>query len=157
MIEIPEIEPNTYKPDGNPYESEEERKIMLDELKPFIVPNTSISPKAYCNIPGSKITLLIKKGTPFINRCRRQLLIAEALRPFIQKQVEKWPENDVIKRAKPNTPRSSPIFSVQKRNSDDEYTGKNHREVIDCRLINNVLDPEKLERFSLPLLCQDIL
>ncbi|KAG2189649.1 hypothetical protein INT46_010196 [Mucor plumbeus] len=55
--EVPEIEPNSYKPNGNPYESEEERKIMLDELKPFIDANTSISPKAYCNITGSEITL----------------------------------------------------------------------------------------------------
>jgi hypothetical protein len=37
--EISEIE-------TNPYESEEERKIMLDKLKPFIDANTSISPKS---------------------------------------------------------------------------------------------------------------
>ena len=150
--EIPKIEPNPYKPNEDPYGSEEERKIMMNELQPFIDANTSISPKAYCNIPGSEITLPIKKDTPLANTCRRQFPIAEALRPVIQKQVEKWRENGVIKRAKPNTPHNSPIFTVRKKNSDGEYTGKEHRVVIDCRLINNALDPEKLERFPLPLI-----
>ncbi|KAK4513690.1 bck1-like resistance to osmotic shock [Mucor velutinosus] len=74
------------------------------------------------------------------------------MRPVIQKRIEKWCENGVIKRAKPNTPHNSPIFTVRKKNSEGEYTGKEHRVVIDCRLINNALDPEKLERFPLPLI-----
>ena len=36
-------------------------------------------------------------------------------------------------------PHSSPIFAVQKKNSDDQYTGKDHRVVIGCRLIKNAL------------------
>ena len=60
---------------------------MMNELKPFIDANASIGPKAYCNIPDSKITVPKKKDTPFLNTCRRQLPIAEALRPVIQKQV----------------------------------------------------------------------
>gem|GEM_PF-1640441 len=150
--EIPMIEPNPYKPNEDPFGSEEERKWMMNELQPFIDANTSISPKAYCNLPDSEITLPIKKDTPLANTCRRQFPIAEAMRPVIQKQVEKWRENGVIKRAKPNTPHNSPIFTVRKKNSEGEYTGKEHRVVIDCRLINNALDPEKLERFPLPLI-----
>ncbi|KAG2194149.1 hypothetical protein INT46_010403 [Mucor plumbeus] len=123
-------EPNSYKPNGDPYGSEKEYKTMMDELKPI-------------------------KDIPFVNTCLRQLPIAEALRPVIQKQVEEWRENGVIKRAKPNTPHSSPISVVRKKNSGNEYTGKDHRVVIDCRLRNTALDPEKLERFPLPLLCQD--
>ncbi|KAK4519471.1 uncharacterized protein ATC70_009707 [Mucor velutinosus] len=150
--EIPDIEPNPYKPNEDPYGSKEERQLMMNELQPFIDANTSISPKAYCNLPDSEIRLPIKKDTPLSDTCRRQFPIAEAMRPVIQKQVEKWRENGVIKRAKPNTPHNSPIFTVRKKNSEGEYTGKEHRVVIDCRLINNALDPEKLERFPLPLI-----
>jgi hypothetical protein len=105
--EIPKIEPNSYG-------SEEERKIMKDELKPpFIDANTSISSKAYCNIPGgSEIALPIRKDTLFANTCRRQFPIAEVVRPVIQNQVEKWRENGVIKRAKPKTPHNSSIFAI---------------------------------------------
>ena len=85
--EISKIEPNPYKPNDDPCGSEEERKTMMNELKPFIDANASIGPKAYCNIPDSKITVPKKKDTPFLNTCRRQLPIAEALRPVIQKQV----------------------------------------------------------------------
>jgi hypothetical protein len=45
---IPKIEPNPYKPNGDSYGAEKERKFMMDELKPLIDANTSISPKAYC-------------------------------------------------------------------------------------------------------------
>jgi predicted transcriptional regulator len=50
-----------------------------------------------------------------MNTCRRQLPIAEALRSVIQKKVEKWAENGVIKKAKPNTPHSSPIFWYKRK------------------------------------------
>lgn len=150
--EIPDIEPNPYKPNEDPYGSEVERQWMMNELQPFIDANTSISPKAYCNLPGSEIKLPIKKDTPLSDTCRRQFPIAEAMKPIIQKQVEKWRENGVIRRAKPNTPHNSPIFTVRKKNSEGEYTGKEYRVVIDCRLINNALDPRKLERFPLPLI-----
>ena len=73
--EIPKIKPNPYKSNDDPYGLEEERKNMMDELKPCIDANTGISPKAYCNIPGSEITLPIKKDTPFANTCRRQCYI----------------------------------------------------------------------------------
>ncbi|KAG2190622.1 hypothetical protein INT46_008752 [Mucor plumbeus] len=53
--EIPKIEPNPYKLNDDTYGSEEERKNMMDELKPFIDANTSISSKVYCTIPGSEI------------------------------------------------------------------------------------------------------
>ena len=63
---------------------------MMDELKPFIDANTSISPKAYCSIPDNKTTTLpTKKDTPFLNTYRRKLPFAEALRSVIQKQIEK--------------------------------------------------------------------
>ena len=94
----------------------------------------------------------IKKDTIFANTCHRQFPIAEIVRPVIQKQVEKWRENGVSKRAKPKTPYNSPIFAIQKKNSDGKYTAKEHRVVIDCRSINNALGPEKLERFPLPLI-----
>jgi hypothetical protein len=150
--EIPDIEPNPYKPNEDPFGSEKERQWMMNELQPFIDANASISPKAYCNLPDSEIVLPIKKDTPLSKTCRRQFPIAEAMRPVIQKQVEKWCANGVIKRAKPNTPHNSPIFAVRKKNSEGEYTGKEHRVVIDCRLINDALDPTKLERFPLPLI-----
>ncbi|KAG2192777.1 hypothetical protein INT46_011688 [Mucor plumbeus] len=113
--EIPKIKPNPYKSNDDPYGLEEERKNMMDELKPCIDANTGISPKAYCNIP-----------------------------------VEKWRENRVIKRAKPNTLHNSPIFAVRKKNSDGKHPEKERRVVIDSRLIDITLDPEKLERFPLP-------
>ena len=44
---------------------------MMDELKPLIDANTSISPKAYCNIPGRIIALPINKDTSFLYTCHR--------------------------------------------------------------------------------------
>ncbi|KAG2195873.1 hypothetical protein INT46_001511 [Mucor plumbeus] len=90
MVLLYNIEHNSYKANDDPYGSEKKRKIMMDELKPFIDANTSISPKAYCSIPDNKTTTLpTKKDTPFLNTYRRKLPFAEALRSVIQKQIEK--------------------------------------------------------------------
>ncbi|CEP06962.1 hypothetical protein, partial, partial [Parasitella parasitica] len=148
--EIPEIDPNPYKPNETPFGTMGERTNMLKQLEPFLDANRNISPRAYCTIPDSEIILPIRTDIE-PNTNRRQFPIAEALRPIVQKQVEKWRDNGIIRPAKPGTPHNSPIFPVRKKNAQGKYTG-DYRVVIDCRLINAALDITKIDRFPLPLI-----
>jgi hypothetical protein len=148
--DIPVIDPTPYKPNETPFGTEAERNMMLQQLEPFLQQNKNISPKAYCTIPDSEITLPIRTDIS-VNTYRRQFPIAEALRPIVQKQVEKWRDNGIIKPAEPGTPHNSPIFPVRKKNPQGEYAG-DYRVVIDCRLINAALDLTKIDRFPLPLI-----
>ncbi|KAG2189718.1 hypothetical protein INT46_002651, partial [Mucor plumbeus] len=148
--DIPVIDPTPYKPNETPFGTEAERNMMLQQLEPFLQQNKNISPKAYCTIPDSEITLPVRTDIS-VNTYRRQFPIAEALRPIVQKQVEKWRDNGIIKPAEPGTPHNSPIFPVRKKNPQGEYAG-DCRVVIDCRLINAALDLTKIDRFPLPLI-----
>ncbi|CEP12812.1 hypothetical protein [Parasitella parasitica] len=148
--EIPEIDPNPYKPNKTLFGTMEECTNMLKQFEPFIDANRNISPRAYCTIPDSEIILPIRTDIQ-PNTNSRQFPIAEALRPIVQKQVEKWRDNGIIRPAKPGTPHNSPIFPVRKKNAQGKYTG-DYRVVIDCRLINAALDTTKIDRFPLPLI-----
>jgi len=150
--EIPEVDPSPYKPNETPFGTPEQRSAMLKQLESSIEANKNISPKAYCTIPDSEIRLPIRTDTQ-VNTHRRQFPIAEALRPIVQAQVDKWRDNGIIKPAKPGTPHNSPIFLVRKKNPQGEYAG-DYRVVIDCRLINAALDPARIERFPLPLISE---
>jgi hypothetical protein len=139
--QIPPIDPNPYIPNDSPYGTAAEREHFLKE----------IDPKAYCNISGSTLILHIKKDHEH-KLYRPQWPLEEKFLPAIKEQMDTWIKNGVIQPAPPSTPYNSPIFCVRKKTSTGEYAPGSYRVAVDCRLVNNALDPTKSDRFPLPLI-----
>ncbi|KAK4517143.1 glutamate--cysteine ligase [Mucor velutinosus] len=149
--EIPAIDPNPYTPNDSPYGTEAERAHFTKEIEPYIKANKNIDPKAYCNIPGSTLELHILKHHE--NKMYKpQWPLEEKFLPAIKEQMATWISNGVIQPAPPGTPYNSPIFCVRKKTSTGEYAPGVYRVVVDCRAVNAALDPDKSDRFPLPLI-----
>ncbi|CEP16404.1 hypothetical protein, partial, partial [Parasitella parasitica] len=114
--EIPPIDPNPYVPNESPYGTPAEREHFLKEIEPYIEANKNIDPKAYCNIPGSTLTLHVLKDHEH-KMYRPQWPLEEKFLPAIKEQMAKWIKNGVIEPAPPGTPYNSPIFCVRKKTS----------------------------------------
>ncbi|KAK4513830.1 U3 snoRNP protein [Mucor velutinosus] len=149
--EIPTIYPDPYTPNDSPYGTEAERAQFMKEIEPYIEANKNIDPKAYCNIPGS--TLELHKLKDHENKMYKpQWPLEEKFLPTIEEQMAIWIRNGVIQPAPPGTPYNSPIFCVRKKTSTGEYAPGVYRVVVDCRAVNAALDPDKSDRFPLPLI-----
>ncbi|CEP16781.1 hypothetical protein [Parasitella parasitica] len=83
---------------------------------------------------------------------RPQWPLEEKFLPAIKEQMAKWIKNGVIEPAPPGTPYNSHIFCVRKKTSTGEYAPGIYTVVVDCRLVNAALDPDKSDRFPLPLI-----
>lgn len=151
--EIPVIDPEPYKPNDSPFGNPSERAQLLKYIQSSIDANKSIPPGAYCNLPDSAIILPIKKHLTH-DTFKPQYPIAESLKPVVAEQIQKWKDSKIIERAPPNNPHNSPLLLVRKKNSQGEYTGNDYRCVIDSRLINKALDPQKIDRYPLPLISE---
>jgi transposase InsO family protein len=149
--EIPAIDPNPYTPNDSPYGTEAERAHFMKEIEPYIEANKNIDPKAYCNIPGSTLELHILKDHEH-KMYKPQWPLEEKFLPAIKEQMATWIKNGVIQPAPPGTPYNSPIFCVRKKTSTGEYAPGVYRVVVDCRAVNAALDPDRLDRFPLPLI-----
>ena len=149
--EIPPIDPNPYIPNDSPYGTEAERAHFMKEIEPYIEANKNIDPKAYCNIPGSTLELHVLKDHEH-KMYKPQWPLEEKFLPVIKEQMATWIKNGVIQPAPPGTPYNSPIFCVRKKTSTGEYAPGVYRVVVDCRAVNAALDPDKSDRFPLPLI-----
>ena len=124
---------------------------MMDQIEPFIQANRDIPAANYCNMPGSEIRLPLKEG--ITSAYRRQYAIKECHLEAVEKQVQEWISGNVIERAPPNNPFNSSLLTVLKRSPvTGELDPKKVRTVLDCRLVNQSLDPAQMDKFPLPLI-----
>jgi hypothetical protein len=121
------IDPNPYTPNESPYGTPKERNYMMKQIQPYVDANLDIDPRSHCNLSGSTICLPVKSGSKPVYR--RQYPIAEAHKPDVRKQVQKWLTNNVIEIAPPNNPYNSPLLTVKRR------THKENMKVICASLL----------------------
>ena len=122
---------------------------MMHLVEPFITANLNIDPNGHCSLNCSHVLLPLKAN--HVPAYRRQYDIPCVYHEAVEVQIHKWIEDNVIENAPPNTPYNSPLLVVRKKNPDGDYTG-DIRVVTDYRLVNQALDPSKLDRYPLPLI-----
>lgn len=115
-------------------------KLVLDSIES----NKQISPKSFCNLTESVITLPTKVDAPVY---RRQYNIPDTLKAHVTKQVDDWLQSGTIKEAPCNVSYNNPLTIVTKKDKDGNKT--KYRVCIDPRLLNNILTDDK---FPIPLI-----
>ena len=123
----------------------EEYESAMKLIKPCINANQEIKKGSFCTIPESVVHL---NTTPNKTAYRKPYPVPKLMESIVDKQVEEWLDNGIIKVAPANTEWNTPLTIVKKTNGKGEVTG--HRVCHDPRHINVLL--ESVDRMPLPII-----
>ncbi|KAK4516427.1 acetyl-coenzyme-A carboxylase [Mucor velutinosus] len=132
-------------PNNSPAGSTEDQRHFIEEIKPLLDANQSISKHSFCTVPESVIYLNAVKGE-YVNI--PQYPIPYKLRPKIQEQIQTWLANGTIEKAPVNTKRNSPLTLAAKKDNQGNKSDTNKRVCLDTRSLNNILLDDDVQ--SLP-------
>ena len=122
---------------NNEQQEKRDRKFK-ESIQDLIVENFAIPNGSFCNIPESRVQLLLtdNKKPMYV----RQYLIARSLQPILDDQIKQWKENKIIELAPVNCTWNSPLIVVKQLTHDGNIK---HRVCIDPRHINKRIMDDK--------------
>lgn len=129
---------NDAEPNNDPAGSLDQHNDFMSKIQPHLQANEDIPITSFCTLKESVVRLRTPPGT---TAYRPQYPIPLALQPVLQKQIEKWLNDGVIKRAPIDSSWNSPITFAPKKDAQGNFT--KFRPCLDPRHINRLIPDER--------------
>ena len=135
------------EPDNSPAGTSVEHQLFMDKIEPIIQENINIPSSDFYTMPESIVYLNIPPSKVVY---RRQYDLPNKVLPELQKQIDEWLQDGIIKFAPPGTPFNTAILCVPKKDSDGNLTKL--RFCMDMRPLNLLLPDITHDNHELPLI-----
>ena len=122
--------------------------LELPAVQDAIRRNAAIPKSSFCHHPDALVTMKLKKDADLRKLYRKQFPVSRHDEPFVDKQVEAWNTNGVIRRMNRSTTANTPLFPVPKMEGGIPNPDK-RRITLAIDHINGQLDADQ-DRFPIP-------